>query len=434
MNKWPKKVKHRKKVLAKVYRPCKGRGSYRVTWYAAGNRQMKSFSTYAGKDGAKEFADELVKELANGSQAPLLTSGQAGDALGALELLQDFYQSTGKRVTLRAGIAEYVEAAKKLHGRSLSEAIDGFNSTVATVTRKDIGEAVAEFVEGRKHLTQAQDGKRSKMSPVYAANVSMWLTEFAKTFPGHAVSDLTKEHLNTYIGAFKELSSKSRNDRRAVVKMFLRWCVAKDYISQTHRLFEAVDFKAEEADITEIDYYRPDELKAMLNAASPEILPAIALTALAGLRRQEVFRLKWEDVWRVKGKIELGAAIAKKRRRRLAKLCPALNKWLSPYRRCTGPVWDKSPDVFEDAYTELRKTLEVPMRRNGLRHAYISYAYALSDGNENLVAAEAGTSPAMIHEHYRGLVKKPDARKWFAVKPAKTAKNIIALPQKETTA
>jgi hypothetical protein len=69
------------KVLAKVYRPCLGRDSCRVTWYAAGQRQMKSFPTYAGPGGAKEYAEALVVELAKNSQAVTLQPAQATGAL-----------------------------------------------------------------------------------------------------------------------------------------------------------------------------------------------------------------------------------------------------------------------------------------------------------------------------------------------------------------
>jgi hypothetical protein len=55
-------------------------------------------------------------------------------------------------------------------------------------------------------------------------------------------------------------------------------------------------------------------------------------------------------------------------------------------------------------------------------------------GNENLTAQQAGNSPAMIHAHYKGLATKKEAKTWFAVKPAKTAKNIIALAQKRVGA
>ena len=64
VSKWPVKVKHRNKVFAKIYRPCAGRNSYRVSWKVVGKRQMKSFKTYSGDKGANKYADDLVKDLA----------------------------------------------------------------------------------------------------------------------------------------------------------------------------------------------------------------------------------------------------------------------------------------------------------------------------------------------------------------------------------
>jgi len=426
MIKWPKKVRHRNKVLAKIYRPCEGRGSYRVAWHVSGKRMMKSFPTYGGKGGALEYAEELVKDLAKGSQVTALTPGQADDALAALERLQAFYRATGREMTLRGVVAEQCEALEKLHGRTVTEAVDGFLTTVATISRKPLAEAVAEFIESRRHLAESIDGKRPKRSPVYTYNVAMWLGEFANTFLNHAVCDMTKEHLNTYIANFKELSAKSRNDRRAVVKMFLGWCVQKDYLAPNHRLFEAVDFKTEDLEAVEIDWYRPKELRDMLTTADAELVPVIALGGLAGLRREEILRLDRADLWRVKGKVEISARIAKGRKRRLVAICPALAAWLRPYRNMAGPVWGKSPDALEEALTALRDTLGIPARRNGLRHSYVTFHMAMYC-NENLTAAEAGNSPQMIHDHYRQLATKPEAKKWFGVKPTKDVK-IIPLP------
>jgi hypothetical protein len=123
MAKWPKWVKHRNKVLAKIYRPRHGRDSYRVTWYAAGKRQMKSFPTYAGKGGAKEFAEAQVEELANNSQAIMLAPAQASDALAAIERLGTFYQTTGRKVSLLAAVSEYCEADRRRTRRSSSVAL-----------------------------------------------------------------------------------------------------------------------------------------------------------------------------------------------------------------------------------------------------------------------------------------------------------------------
>jgi len=93
-----------------------------------------------------------------------------------------------------------------------------------------------------------------------------------------------------------ELSAKSRNDRRAYLKMFLGWCVTRDYLSPNHRLLEASSMKREDADVEEIDVHRPAELQAMLEKADAELWPMIALGGLAGLRMEELLRLTWADV------------------------------------------------------------------------------------------------------------------------------------------
>jgi len=69
----------------------------------------------------------------------------------------------------------------------------------------------------------------------------------------------------------------------------------------------------------------------------------------------------------------------------------------------------------------------VERKTNGLRHAFCTYHFA-AHANENLTAQQAGNSPAMIHSHYKGLATKAEAVKWFAVMPAKSAKNVIPLP------
>ncbi len=57
---------------------------------------------------------------------------------------------------------------------------------------------------------------------------------------------------------------------------------------------------------------------------------------------------------------------------------------------------------------------------------FARYHFALN-ANENLTAAQAGNSPAMIHGHYKGLATKAEAEKWFNVLPANAAKNVIPL-------
>jgi hypothetical protein len=103
-----------------------------------------------------------------------------------------------------------------------------------------------------------------------------------------------------------------------------------------------------------------------------------------------------------------------------------LAAWLEPYRQHEGALWTQSRDTYHAAFVELRESQKIPARKNGLRHGFCTYHFALHD-NENLTAAQAGNSPAVIHQAYKGLATKADAKKWFNVRPARAATNVISL-------
>jgi integrase len=422
--KYPKRIKYRGKVLATIYGKCKGRNSYRVAWQVAGQRHMASFASYSL---AKRHADGLVKDLSKGSQVTALHPSQARDALAALERLADFYRATGRRVSLLVGISEFVEASAKLNGRNLGEAVEGYLRNVATVKRKDIGEAVTEFLQTNAPRTKTVNGRRAQLAADYANHRKLQLRKFADTFPNTAVCDLSKEHLDTFIASFSDFAPKTRNHYRAAVGQFLRWAVRKDYLTVTHRLGEADGLRPEHANTGEISFYTPRELAALVANADDTLRPVIAVGGLAGLRSKELMRLDWADVWRVPGHIEITAGKSKTRQRRLVEICAALRAWLEPYRaHKIGKFWPGEERTFLEHYGRLCETAEITRKTNGLRHSFCSFHFALH-ANENQTAKQAGNSPAMIHAHYKGLTTKAEAKKWFSVLPPKSAKNVIEL-------
>ncbi len=181
--KFPKRIKHRGRVLATIYAKCKGRDSYRVAWQVAGQRRMASFASYSL---AKRHADALVKDLASGSQVTALHPAQARDALAALERLADFYRATGRRVSLLAAVSEFVESSSKLErahiGRSRRRAI---LRTVANVKRKDIKEAVTEFLQADAPRTKAAEGQRAQLSAQIRLQPQIQLDPFCRHVPEH---------------------------------------------------------------------------------------------------------------------------------------------------------------------------------------------------------------------------------------------------------
>jgi hypothetical protein len=71
--KFPVKVNFRK-AEAKIYGKSAAYPFYRLCFYAAGKRHVRSFSTYSE---ARQEADAKVREIANGSQSIALTPKEA---------------------------------------------------------------------------------------------------------------------------------------------------------------------------------------------------------------------------------------------------------------------------------------------------------------------------------------------------------------------
>jgi integrase len=306
-----------------------------------------------------------------------------------------------------------------------AEAVGGFPKSALAVKRISVREGIEQFIAFRKGKTVAAEGRRPQLSAEHWRNTGYWLREFAETFPGNDLSDLTKQHLDAYMTKLAKAAPKTRNERRGVVKMFLAWAVEQDFLPPTHRLAEASELKHENADVEVIECCTAPELRAMLEAAPADLQPILALAGLAGLREKEILRLTWQDVFRVPGHIEVSALNAKTRSRRLVEVCANLAAWLEPFRGRTGVIWPKGYQQFHADFATLRVDLNIQHRRNGLRHAFVSAHFALF-ADEGKTAQQAGNSPAMIHSHYKGLATKEEAEKWFAVAPQQSG-NIIPL-------
>jgi integrase len=420
--KFPVKIKHRR-AKAVIYGKTAGYDFYRVAIHAAGKRCLKSFQTYSE---AKEYAEAKVRELARGDQAAALTPKESTDTLTIRTVLDDFRRDTGRSVTALEAVKAYLHAMRKLGDRQLDAAVDGYLANVATLTRKDVGEAVTEFLQSRQPLTQSAKGERSQLSGKYAYNLEIQLRSFAATFPGTALSDLTKSHLDAYFAALGEFSPKTRNHYRNAVKTLFLWAVRRDYLPPTHRLNESAGLTREKANTAEIEFYTPAEFRKLLAAADEPLRLLIAIGGLTGLRTAELLRLTWADLWRVPGFLEVTAQKAKTRQRRLIPICPALEQWLAPHRAQTeGLLWPGHEVTFQQHFRELCEAAGLPRKANGLRHSYVTFVYVLH--GETVAAQNAGHAPAMLHANYRGLATREEAERWFAVAPAPVAANVVPI-------
>ena len=396
---FPQKIKHRKAVVT-IYGKTPSTPAYRVCWYEAGDRQSQQFKTY--KD-AKEEAERTVRRIAKGSSIRLLSPTQSRDALASIDSLDEHYRRTGIKLSLLTAVSSLLEASKKLGEHSIHEAVEGYLKTVAQVHRTPLSEAITEFRRSLKHQTEK-----------YVRNVSNRLDRLSSFFRNTDVCDITKANIDLFFDHLEELKPKTRNHYRAAVLMFLRWSQQKDYLPANHRIAEADSLRKEPVLKGDVAYYTPEAYQQLLTHAPQEFLPCLLLGGLAGLRTEEISKIEWSHIWRREGLITLEYHVGKGRCKRLVTIQPSLSSLLAPFRSSEGKVFPKSEPLYHREFNSVCKAAGVERIPNGLRHAFITYHFALFE-DEKATTREAGNSPHVMHTDYKGLATKSEAEDWFNV-------------------
>lgn len=146
----------------------------------------------------------------------------------------------------------------------------------------------------------------------------------------------------------------------------------------------------------------------------PDMVAYFAISIFAGLRNQELIKLKWEDVDLGKKEIEVRAAYAKTRRARQVEIHKTLAEWLLPLTRNEGefvcPIHPRktAPDTFD--MQARRRAVSIaakidPWPSNCLRHGFGSYHFA-REKNAGLTASQMGNSEQVVKAFYTKTVRK----------------------------
>lgn len=412
---FPVKVKYRG-AIAKIYRKTSAYGFYRVAARIGGKRKVVSFREYGQ---AKAYAERVVRDIYHGRQAAMLSESELAEIFAAKAALAKLCLQTGKDFSLASVVAQFADAAVMLpDGVSLGEAVRHYKSTLASIKRVAIKDAVAEYVQERATLTVSRNGTRPQVSPKFAYVERKQLERVAECYKATPVSSLKPELVQPFFAQLADMSPKTRNHYRNALSAFLDWARRRDYIAETDvkRIVEADCMRRERAAVADIQFYTPAEFASLLGASEGIVQVMIAIGGLAGLRVAELLRLEWPDLRRVQGYIEVGREKAKTRQRRLVPICESLAAWLEPWRDHTaGLVWGESEAAFQHRLADAHEKAGVARKANGLRHSYVTYTFALH--GENQTAQWAGHSPAQLFTHYRGLATPVEARAWFSVRP-----------------
>ena len=314
-------------------------------------------------------------------------------------------------------LSDFIRARKTLaeYGKTITDATAFFVDHLERVRRckVTVQQLTDEVIDAKR---------RDGMSAAYLADLKKRLGHFSRDFGNRIVADLTVEEIDNWLRNL-QLSPKSRANYRANVGVLFSYAVRRRMLDSNPVLHTAKPKLPDNPP----EIFKVDELGALLEAAqlnAPGVLPMLAIGAFTGLRDAEIRRLDWSEVDFVRKHVEVKAAKAKSARRRIMPMQPNLLAWLQPYSSLSGPVVPSGARKKLDRVRKAAGLTKWP--KNGLRHSFASYRLtAINDAPR--VAAELGhTSPAMLYNVYREVVRPDEAERYWKIEPAEKTGKVVA--------
>lgn len=371
--------------------PC-----FQCAWYALGKRKTKCF---ASVDAAKLFAQQTLSSCRH--EAPSTTPVTQRD----FELLRTC-EARAKRFGLNvvSAFEEWSDAKLGMKGGSILDAVRYYNA-------HHVGLPTKLFMDVADEFTAAKEA--AGISQAYRRSLRHYLSWLKRDFGPQPIADITTQQVDEWLRAANGNHTTKNNLRRIFVTLF-KWARETGYLQQDRKTApeRAMTFNGTELAPA---IFTAEEMQKLLAVCPAQLLPHIVIGAFSGIRAAEIERLDWKDVLWDRGYIEIKAAKAKTKARRLVPLLPNLRAWLEPLRQDEGPVCRVPHLAFRLNY--LGNKSGVGWRQNALRHSFASYRLAeIQDAAK--VALEMGNSPEKLFRHYRELVTPEAAKEWFAIMPS----------------
>jgi len=380
------------------------RHKIKVRKYSDGNRPHLKFVVNYREAGKRKRSFFEIKEqaasFASFKNAELVRNGRAHAEFPAV--LRVMAQSATERL--------------KPFGKTIRDAVDHY---VQFLKASEKSCSAAQLV---KELVAAKE--KDGASQRHVSDLRSRLNIFANKFNGQAVATITSAEIDDWLRSLN-VSRVTRNHYRRLIVLAFNFAVKRGYA--TGNPAEKTD-KAKEPS-GDVGILNVSEAARLLECATPEVLPYIALGLFAGLRRAEIQRLDWNEIDFESGLIKVKAEKSKTAQKRFVTIQPNLKEWLLPVRKHRGRIASENSE-FRKQLDDARAAAGITeWPDNALRHSFASYHLAHFK-NAGSTALELGHHDSRItFRHYRELVKPKDAERFWNIKPAVTEKVVPLVPR-----
>ncbi len=353
--------------------------------FTGGAPVKKSFRSY--RDASKWLRDQEKARAEHGRGAFLMSDAQVAEA-------QDAF-------------ARLAEATKRVgHKLSLSEAVTFFLRHGAPQGgRKTVQEAIDTWLGEKAKNASTRHG------------VQAVLNRFAAKFGDRPINEIMVRDGQRFIDE-SGVSANSKNHYARDISTVFEWATkpGRQWLHDNPWLHVTLPKKSP----VKIGILTPAEAGKLLTAAAAQpktpLLGSIVLGLFAGLRTAERARIDWSAVHLNGARpfVEIKAEWAKTSARRTVELCPAAVEWLKLATSQEGRV---NPANYEGRFAGLCDAAEVKYPKNGLRHSFASYRFAILR-DAAAVAADLGhDNLRTLKRHYVDVVTPDAATAFFELTP-----------------
>jgi integrase len=377
--------------LSKMHSQRKAGYRWIVETRIGGKRSRKFFRHDESEDRDKFIADETARVSA---------VAKSDRALATDETL----------------LTEAASAHKALqpYGKTLTDAVSYYVQYLAAMAKHDatpLSTVVKRFLDEKE---------REGLSDVHLADLKNRIARFEITFGEKPIASIDRNAIAAWLNDLPLAPQSKINFRRVLGNLFTYAVRAGNLTVNPVTATSPPKSRRKRAVIL-----TPEEVEKLLNASPAATLPALVLMTLCGIRNREMSRLDWSAVDWEDGTIEI---TAQEHARHVTIPANAL-EWLRPHAKKRGKIADfRDFDEYTRRLQDARTLAGWPVGEwpeNALRKTFISCHYE-THGSIDETAKQAGTSVAMIHTHYRKLIKKREAEKLWEIHPTAGPKNLVA--------
>jgi len=399
-----RKRSHTLKIVAERLR---GKLRFKLAgYYVDGKRVRKYFGT---KEAAETFVEaENIRRDNLGKRAARIDGALAEDAVRASDALK----STSHTLLDAARIIAEAQSKLAPYAIRIEDAIDKHIADLQQRQRSvTVNELAKQFLENRRAKGR---------STIYLRDLETRLGRFQIAAGERIVADLTAQYVEAWIHSLN-VGPQTQNNFRAVLSAMWTFAVRREYASSN--IVQFVDKASVVRD--HVPVFSVDQLQRLLNAAPTDYLPVLAIGGFAGLRPEEVNKLRWEDIDLKERTIRVNASSAKTRKKRFTEISDNLMAWLRPYLCRAGRV--APPNLQKLRRTTMKAAGIRHWPQDVLRHSFASAHYAFHKNPAHTALLLGHRDQNMLLNHYRDVMKPSEAARYWAILPQSSADNIVPM-------